>query len=67
MQLYDSLINIQHEIMGLVKYHREPKNHMFGRVIWQGFMHADGIGAAFHDNTISSVPNINKLRKNSWV
>lgn len=66
MQLYDSIINIQHEIMGLVKYHREPRNHMFGRVIWKGFMHADGIGAAFHDNTMSSVANIPKLRKNSW-
>lgn len=66
MQLYDSIINIQHEIMGLVKYHREPKNHMFGRVIWKGFMHADGIGAAFHDNTMSSVANITNLRKNSW-
>lgn len=66
MQLYDSIINIQHEIMGLVHYKREPQNHMFGRVIWKGFMHADGIGAAFHDNTMSSVANIPNLRKNSW-
>lgn len=66
MQLYDSLITIQHEIMGLVKYKKEPKNHMFGRVIWEGFMHADHIGAAFHDNTMQSVANIPNLRKNSW-
>lgn len=66
VQLYDSIINIQHELMGLVKYHREPKNHMFGRVIWEGFMHADGIGAAFHDDTMNSVANIPNLRKNSW-
>lgn len=66
MQLYDSIINIQHEIMGLVKYHREPANHMFGRVIWKGFMHADGIGAAFHDNTMNTVANIPNLRKSSW-
>jgi hypothetical protein len=66
MQLYDSIIHIQHEIMGLVKYQREPKNHMFGRVIWKGFMHADGIGAAFHDNTMKNVANIPNLRRNSW-
>lgn len=66
MQLYDSIIHIQHNIMGLVKYHREPANHMFGRVIWKGFMHADGIGAAFHDNTMSTVANLANLRKNSW-
>jgi len=66
LELYDSIINIQHEIMGLVKYQREPTNHMFGRVIWKGYMHADAIGAAFHDNTMSSVANITNLRKNSW-
>ncbi|NGM62523.1 PRTRC system protein C [Sphingobacterium sp. SGG-5] len=66
MQLYDSIIHIQHEMMGLVKYHREPKNHMFGRVIWKGFMHADGMGAAFHNNTMKNVANIPLLRKNSW-
>ncbi len=66
IQLYDSIISIQHQIMGLVKYNRVPKNHMFGRVIWKGFMHADGIGAAFHDNTMNNVANIEKLRTNSW-
>lgn len=66
IQLYDSIINIQHELMGLVKYHREPKNHMFGRVIWKGFMHADGIGAAFHDNTMKDLVDPSSLRKNSW-
>ncbi len=66
IQLYDSIIGIQHQIMGLVKYKRVPKNHMFGRVIWKGFMHADGIGAAFHNNTMKELANVEKLRKNSW-
>ena len=66
IQLYDSLIGIQHQIMGLIKYDRVPKNHMFGRVIWKGFMHADGLGAAFHDNTMKDVANVNRLRINSW-
>lgn len=66
IQLYDSIITFQHQIMGLVKYNREPKNHIFGRVIWKGFMHADGIGAAFHDNTMKEVANVGKLRKSSW-
>ena len=66
IQLYDSIIGIQHQIMGLVKYNRVPKNRMFGRVIWKGFMHADGMGAAFHDNTMKDVANIERLRRNSW-
>lgn len=66
IQLYDSIIGIQHQIMGLTQTKRVPKNRMFGRVIWQGFMHADGIGAAFHDNTMKDVANVANLRKNSW-
>ena len=66
VQLYDSIIRIQHRIMGLEKYKRVPDNHMFGRVIWKGFMHADGIGAAFHNNTLKELANVKKLRKGSW-
>ncbi len=66
VQLYDSIVSIQHEIMGLKKTNRVPKNRMFARVIWQGFMHADGIGAAFHDNTMNTLANVEKARKNSW-
>lgn len=63
---YDSIINIQHELMGLVKYGKRPKNHMFGRVIWKGFMHADGMGAAFHNSTMSGLANPEKVLKDSW-
>lgn len=66
VQLYDSIVSIQHEIMGLKKTNRVPKNRMFARVIWQGFMHADGIGAAFHNNTMNTLANVEKARKNSW-
>ncbi len=63
---YDKIIKQQHEIMGLDKYKRVPKNHMFGRVIWQGFMHADGLGAAFHNDTMDSLANPEKVLKESW-
>lgn len=66
IQLYDSIIHIQHEIMGLVKYKKVPRNHMFGRVIWEGFMHADGFGAAFHDETMQWVANVPTLRNDCW-
>lgn len=39
---------------------------MFGRVIWQGFMHADGVGAAFHNDTMPSVANVEGIIKESW-
>ncbi|MDL2223424.1 M60 family metallopeptidase [Bacteroidales bacterium OttesenSCG-928-M11] len=64
--LYDSIISIQHEIMGLNKYNRVPENHILGRVIWKGFMHADGMGAAFHDNTMKELANPQKIPTNLW-
>jgi len=66
IQLYDSIIDIQHQILGLQKTKRIPTNHMFARVIWQGFMHADEIGAAFHDNTMHNVANIKEIRNSPW-
>ena len=64
--LYDRIIRRQHEIMGLVKYGLVPKNHMFGRVIWKGYMHADGMGAAFHNGTMREIANPDRIPTHSW-
>ena len=66
INLYDRIISIEQEIMGLDKYKRVPKNHMFGRVIWRGFMHADGLGAAFHNDTMRDLANIERLTQGPW-
>ncbi|MGL4854104.1 MAG: M60 family metallopeptidase, partial [Lentisphaeria bacterium] len=66
LQVYDDIIRHQHEIMGLDKYKMVPKNRMFGRVMWKGFMHADGMGAAFNDNTMDSLANPDKVKGSSW-
>ncbi len=63
---YDHIIGEEQLMMGLAKYNRLPKNHMFGRVIWEGYMHADGWGAAFHDNTMSDLANPVNLRNSNW-
>ncbi|MBK3516181.1 M60 family metallopeptidase [Carboxylicivirga marina] len=64
--IYDDLIGLQYAVMGLDKYNRIPKNRMFGRVIWSGYMHADGWGAAFHDDTMGDVANPDNVRNNNW-
>ncbi len=66
INLYDQIIGHQHQIMGLVKYNIQPKNRMLGRVIWKGFMHADGMGAAFHNGTMREVGNPEVVPKSSW-
>jgi hypothetical protein len=66
VQLYDSIISIQHTVMGLSKYDRLPKNRMFGRVSWSGYMFADGMGAGFNENTMNTVANPDVVRTNNW-
>lgn len=43
--IYDSLIYREREIMGMIQYNCEPKNHQFARPV-AGGMFADGTGAA---------------------
>lgn len=64
--LYDKIIGLEQRIMGLYKYKMLPKNRMFGRVIWKGFMHADGTGAAFHNGTMKEVGNPDRIPFNAW-
>lgn len=64
--LYDRIIGMEQQIMGLYKYRMLPKNRMFGRVIWNGFMHADGTGAAFHNGTMKEVGNPDRIPGSAW-
>lgn len=66
INLYDGIIRDQHEIMGLVKYGIVPKNHVLGRVIWKGYMHADGIGAAFIFSAMNGIANPDKIPTGAW-
>lgn len=60
---YDQIVDLQWDIMGLKKYNRTPKNHMFGRRVKSGFF-ADGIGAGFDYSGLCDVDKI--LKDNSW-
>ena len=66
IEIYDKMMAVEQQMMGLHKYKELPKNRIFGRVIWRGFMHADGMGAAFHDNTMGSVANPDSVKKEAW-
>lgn len=68
IELYDEIIQMQFEQMGLFKYNKVPTNHMLGRNMESGFMHADGYGAAFQNATMSSIGNPKAIISgdNSW-
>ena len=44
---YDTLIARQHTLMGLVKYHKVPKNRILSRVNYNYYMFRDGDGVAY--------------------
>lgn len=50
----NNTVALEREIMGLEKYGVNPKNRQFARVVWGGFMFADGIGAAANDNSVDA-------------
>ncbi|MFO8000996.1 MAG: M60 family metallopeptidase, partial [Marinilabilia sp.] len=64
--VYDSIISSEQRMMGLYKHNRLPDNHILGRVIWEGYMHADGLGAAYHTSTMEILANPDRLKNNIW-
>ncbi len=62
----DSTVWYQWEVLGLHRYNRAPKNRMFARVVWNGFMFADGVGAGVHDNHAASWINPDLSRFEIW-
>ncbi len=66
LKTYDEIIKHQQDLMGWERFIPHPGNHILGRNIWRGFMHADGMGAAFHHNTMGNVGHSEKLVKGSW-
>lgn len=66
IRLYDEIVTIEHEVMGLVKYNRRPKNHMFARVVESG-LYADGIGAAFAEDVMKELADPVGLRSGNGV
>ena len=68
LNIYDEIIKMQFEQMGLFKYNKVPKNHMFGRNTLTGFMSAGGIGANFQWETLAAIGNAKTIARggNSW-
>ncbi len=66
LDLYDRIVELQQRLMGWDDEGIHPGNHVLFRVMWSGFMQADGEGASFHNNTIEGICNPESLRKSSW-
>lgn len=59
---YDDITLTEQELMGLIKYNRRPKNHMFARVVKSGLF-ADGWGAGFAEDCMNELADPAKVTK----
>lgn len=63
---YDAIVELEHEIMGLKKYNRIPKNHMFARVVKKGLF-ADDWGAGFYEFSMNELASTSKsIKEGVW-
>ncbi len=67
LELYDRIVELKQEIMGWEREGLHPGNHILCRVMWGGFMHADGLGAVFNYKTIPGLCNPDGLRGSAWA
>ncbi|MBQ7023592.1 MAG: M60 family metallopeptidase [Akkermansia sp.] len=67
LDIYDSVVRMEQELLGWDKYGVHPGNHIHGRVQWGGFMHADGIGSAYVYSAMNEVANPDALRRSVWA
>ena len=56
LEHYDWIVNKEYEVMGLIKYDKVPRNHMYARVTKDG-MFADGKGAGFWEGSMVGLAN----------
>ncbi len=66
LALYDRIVELEQKLMGWDAEGIHPGNHVLCRVMWGGYMQADGEGAAFNNKTIAGISNPDGLRKNVW-
>ena len=67
LALYDEVMRMeQDDILGWNLDGTHAGNHIMGRSVWRGFMHADGIGAAFNRQVTPFLSNPDEIRKSIW-
>ena len=63
---YDEIVRREREVMGLLYFKKEPKNRQFFRVVHNGFMFADGIGAAVVKSSVGACISGNPSNLDFW-
>lgn len=65
--LYDRQMQLEQQLLGWDWEGIHPGNHIMGRVMWRGYMHADGLGGAFHCDTTPGLVNVDQVKQSgAW-
>lgn len=63
LEVYDRMVRLEHELMGLYKYDIPIKNRMFFHAVaTDDYMYATSYRTAYHENTLSEILNVNKMK-----
>lgn len=63
---YDTIIGKQQKVAGFGYNRPTYPNRMFGRVVFRGYMFADGTGAGFNANTMGKVLRTDRMRMDDF-
>ncbi len=66
LALYDRIIELEQKLLGWDQDGCHPGNHILGRVQWEGYMHADDLGAAFVSHALPGIVDPDRLRAGCW-
>lgn len=66
VQVYDSIVYIEHQLMGLYKYEKLFDNRMYFHVVYgDSYMYATSYRTAYHEGTLTELCDANKVRTGS--
>lgn len=60
--LYDEQMKVEQQLLGWEWEGIHPGNHIMGRVMWKGYMHADGLGGAYNFKTTPGIADVDRVR-----
>ncbi len=66
IDMYDDLVRLEQEFMGLMKYNRPTVNRAYFHVMYHSFMYATSFRTAYHADTQVDILNPDVLRVNCW-
>lgn len=62
LKTFDRIVALEHEFMGLDRYHKEYHNRQYCHVVYKGYMYAPNYRTAYGVQTMSKVCDVKKLR-----